>query len=239
MSNTVQKILFFSTLTVLIILSGCNEKSTKSKNSAPVINSVLVNPNTVGVGGTVTITVDAQDPDEGDQLNYTYIPSNGAINGSGSIVQWIAPQQAGAYSVTVTVKDQDGAEDTGIGNLTVTAVQVVTQVTGSAYFPAGVNGNLYNAKVSLYTSLQNWINYSHIKFVSAVGEGANVTFTIPDVNPGNYYLDVWKDNDNSGAWSTGDFVGWYGSGGLAAPSLTEFQIAEGQTVVINVSMFII
>ncbi len=59
------------------------------------------------------------------------------------------------------------------------------------------------------------------------------------MNPGNYYLDVWKDNDNDNVWSVGDFVGWYGSGALSAPALTEFQITEGQTVTINVSMIVI
>ena len=65
------------------------------------------------------------------------------------------------------------------------------------------------------------------------GSGANVSYTIPNVNPGNYYLDIWKDNDNNGFWSIGDFVGWYGSGAWSAPTLTEFQISEGQTVNID------
>lgn len=115
----------------------------------------------------------------------------------------------------------------------------VTQVTGTANFPAGTSGDLSNAKVSLYTTLDNWNWNQPIKFGAVTGAGASVTFTLTNVNPGNYYLDVWKDIDNSATWSSGDYVGWYGSGGLGSPMLTEFQIAEGETFTVTVQMYII
>ena len=118
-------------------------------------------------------------------------------------------------------------------------LQAVIQITGTAKFPAGTSGDLSNSKVSLYTSWDNWLNNQPIKFGAVTGSGASVNFTLTDVNPGNYYLDVWKDIDNSGGWSLTDYVGWYGSGGLGALSLTEFQIAEGQTFSCTVDMYII
>jgi len=117
--------------------------------------------------------------------------------------------------------------------------KTTTTIKGTAYFPAGVNGDLSNAKISIYTSLDNWNFNQPIKYASAVGAGANVTFLMTDVLPGNYYLDVWKDLDNTATWTVGDFVGWYGSGGLGSPALTEFQITDGQTLDFNVQMFII
>ena len=105
--------------------------------------------------------------------------------------------------------------------------------------PAGTSGDLSNSKVSLYTSWENWNANVPIMFGFVNGSGPSVTFELNDVTPGNYYLDVWKDNDNNAAWSAGDFVGWYGSGSLAAPVLTEFQIAEGQTININVNMIVL
>jgi uncharacterized protein (DUF2141 family) len=114
-----------------------------------------------------------------------------------------------------------------------------TKITGTAFFPAGVSGDLSNVKVSIYTSLDNWNFNQPIKFTSAVGAGASVTFSMTDVLPGNYYLDVWKDIDNSATWTFGDFVGWYGSGGLGSPALTEFQITDGQTMDFSVQMYII
>jgi hypothetical protein len=53
--------------------------------------------------------------------------------------------------------------------------------------------------------------------------------------PGNYILDVWKDVDNNGKWSYGDYVGWYGSGSLANPSFGPIQINNGQTIVCDVT----
>lgn len=202
-------------------------------NNNPVINSVQVNPGSVNPGGSVSISVDASDAD-GDQLSYAYQVTGGAVSGNGSSVSWTAPSQAGAYSVTVTVTDGKGGQSIGNGALTVN--QMLTQITGTASFQAGTSGDLQNAKVSIYTSYDNWNNNNPLLFVAATGSGSNVNFAITDVPPGIYYLDVWKDNDNSSSWSVGDFVGWYGAGGLGAPSLTEISITEGETKEVSISM---
>lgn len=237
MSTTFQRILTFSIVITLLLVVGC-KKTTEPENNAPVISAVTVNPPSVNVNDTATVTVTATDED-GDALTYSYMPSGGSIIGNTASVIWTAPSTAGAYSVAVNVTDGQGGEASGSGSLTVIQPAVVTQITGTASFPAGVNGDLNNSMVALYTSIANWNVYSSIKFIAVSGSGASVSYTITGVNPGNYYLDVWKDNDNSGTWSVGDFVGWYGSGALAAPALTEFQISAGETKVINVNMIII
>lgn len=235
MSKTIKNLLIFSLIiSSLIITSGCKSDPVAPSNNPPVVNSVQVNPSTVAANGIATITVNATDPNS-DNLAYAYDPNGGSINGNGSSVSWNAPGTAGAYSVTVTVNDGNGGEDTGSGNLTVTAP--VTQVVGVAYFPAGTNADLRDAKVSLYTSIANWNANIPVKYGNVSGDGINVSFTLANVNPGNYYLDVWKDIDNTATWTTDDLVGWYGSGGLGSINLTEFQIAQGQTVSLNIPMF--
>lgn len=219
-------------LSYLFVISSCNKEE---ENNNPTIASVTVTPSTVTANGVATVAVVASDADA-DALTYAYVATGGAISGSGASATWTAPGQAGAYSVTVTVTDGKGGTASGNGALTVTAP--VTQVTGTASFPAGSSGDLSNSKVSLYTSYNNWLNNQPIKFGVVSGSGATVTFTLTDVNPGNYYLDVWKDNDNDGYWSNGDYVGWYGSGGLGSPDLTEFQISEGETFNCSVDMFV-
>lgn len=119
------------------------------------------------------------------------------------------------------------------------ATPTVTTVHGTAGFPAGVSGDLSNAKVSLYTGLTEWANNNPVKFGSVIGSGANVTFSLTGILPGNYYLDIWKDINNSGGWDSGDFVGWYGTGSYASPSLTQFQISDGGTFSANITMYII
>jgi hypothetical protein len=236
MNTTFQKILSFSIIITLLLVAGC-KKTTESTNAVPVISAVTVNPPSVPANGFATVNVTATDADN-DALTYTYAPNGGAISGSGAAVNWTAPGTAGAYSVAITVSDGNGGEATGSGNLTVTAA--VTQITGTAHFLAGVNGDLNNSKVSIYTSLDNWNINSPIKFGAVSGSGASASFTLTGVNPGNYWLDIWKDNDNDGVWATsGDYVGWYGTGGLSNFALSEFQIANGQTVVLDIPMYIV
>ncbi len=221
-------------LSMLVMVNGsCNKED---ENKAPTISSVVVNPTTVNANGITTVTVTATDPD-GDALTYTYIVSGGSIVGNGATATWTAPATEGANSVTVTVSDGNGGQASANASLTVLAP--VTQITGTASFPAGTSGDLSNSKVSIYTSYDNWNANQPIKFAAVTGSGASVSFTLTNVNPGNYYLDVWKDADNDGMWSVGDYVGWYGSGGLGSPALTEFQISEGQTFTTSIQMYII
>lgn len=219
--------------TLLIFVSSCKKDES---NNNPVITSVTVSSPSVESGSVVTVTVVASDPD-GDALTYTYVVSGGAIQGNGATATWTAPSIAGSYSVTVTVTDGNGGSVSGNGSLTV--VEAPTQITGTAFFPAGTSGDLSNAKVSIYTSVENWEANTPVEFGSVVGAGASVTFTLGSLNPGNYYLDVWKDNDNNASWSTGDFVGWHGSGGLGSEDLTEIQLAKGETKNIDIKMYII
>jgi hypothetical protein len=206
------------------------------KNQQPVLVSVVVNPTAVDPGQTATVTVTATDPDS-DPLTYAYTPNGGAISGTGPMVQWIAPSTAGAYSVAVTVSDGQGGVAQGSASLQVNEVVTFTGVSGTAGFLAGTAGDLSNAKVSLYTSLDNWNNNSPIKYGAVTGSGASVTFKL-SANPGNYYLDIWKDNDNNGFWSPGDFIGWYGSGGLGSPALTEIQLENEQNFQCSITMYI-
>ncbi len=213
--------------------SSCKKDAT---NKSPTITSVVVTPGSVNASGIVNIVVTASDP-ENDPLTYGYTVTGGSVSGTGANVSWTAPSTAGAHSVTVTVSDGKGGQAVGNGALTV--LPPVTQITGTAKFPAGTSGDLSNAKVSIYTSYDNWVANQPIKFGSVTGGGASVSFTLTNVIAGNYYLDVWKDIDNSGGWSLTDYVGWYGSGGLGSPSLTEFQIADGQTFNCSVDMYIL
>jgi hypothetical protein len=222
-------------LIIAVVSTGCKKDES---NSSPVITSVVVNPASVAPNGVANVTVTATDVD-GDALTYAYIPNGGAINGTGPSVSWTAPAQGGSYSVSVTVSDGNGGTAVGSGSLTVSQASNNGTINGTARFPAGVSGDLSNAKVSIYTTLDNWNWNQPIKFAGAVGSGATVTFSMTEVLPGNYYLDVWKDIDNSATWTSGDFVGWYGSGGLGSPFLTEFQITAGQTVNFTIDMYII
>lgn len=227
---------FVTLLLVVLFITSTVSCKKEAKNGNPTISGVIVNPPTVAANGIVTVSVTATDPDN-DPLTYGYTVTGGAISGNGNLVNWTAPAAAGAHSVTVTVLDGNGGQ--AIGNGALTVLEPATQITGIAKFPAGTSGDLSNSKVSIYTSYENWYYNQPIKFGAVTGAGASVSFVLADVNPGNYYLDVWKDIDNSGTWTVGDYIGWYGSGGLGSPSLTEFQISKGETFSCSVNMYII
>ncbi len=106
---------------------------------------------------------------------------------------------------------------------------VVTKITGTATLQAGTAGNLGNAQVAIYMSITDWDSYNPVALANVSGSGAKITFVFSDVVPGNYYLDVWLDADNSGDWTAGDLIGWYGSGAKNSPSLSPFMVAEGKT----------
>jgi hypothetical protein len=58
-----------------------------------------------------TITCSTDDPD-GDDLVYTWDAGDGTISGTGAVVTWIGPIEAGTYEVSVTVDDGKGKSDT-------------------------------------------------------------------------------------------------------------------------------
>ena len=217
----------------VLLLMGCGDDSTDSKNSAPTITSVTASPTTVGPSGMSTITVTASDPD-GDALTYTYAATGGTVSGTSAVVTWSLPATAGAYSVMVTVSDGSLTATSQVG-VTVTAPQ--TQVTGTLTLVPGDPGDVRNTQVGLYATIADWANYAPFIFTAAQGSMASTgSFVIGPIPAGTYYIDAWRDNDTDTFWSPGDLVGWYGAGGLGSPTLTPFSIVDAQTKVINMTM---
>jgi uncharacterized protein (DUF2141 family) len=112
-------------------------------------------------------------------------------------------------------------------------------ISGTLSLQAGVSGDLNNTRVAIYTSYDDWLYDRVLLSTAASGSGATATYTISNVAPGNYYLDAWKDVDNSATWNTGDLFGVYGQTLWPQPQFTPFSVSAGQTFTANVTLIVL
>ncbi len=93
-----------------LIIWGCgNNKGSDanndlSSNQPPEIVSFMADPDTLGIGGSTSIVVNAVDP-ESDLLFYGWRASGGSITGNGPTATWTAPDGIGLYLISVFVED--------------------------------------------------------------------------------------------------------------------------------------
>jgi hypothetical protein len=220
-------ILTFSFISVCMLLflsvfiSSCKE----DVQNIPVIENFISDPDTVEAGGIALLITTAEDAD-GEDLVYSYQVNAGTISGYGDSVYWLAPLTGGQYRAIVRVTDP-------AGNQSVDSVRIYvidsgkSPITGTASFPEGINFDLSDAKVRLFTSLAQRALGVCADSAEVFGFGSIVSFKLPAIEPGTYYLDVWKDMDNSITLSSGDFLGWYGSGGFTSPDLKPIIVQQG------------
>jgi hypothetical protein len=99
---------FFAVLIICCAI-GCNNTKnpvSSSNNSAPIIQAVIFMPDTIKLGESCMIEVNAVDPDS-EKLSYEW-ETVGNISGKGSIV-WFTPNACcGSPSVIITVRDGNG-----------------------------------------------------------------------------------------------------------------------------------
>jgi hypothetical protein len=81
-------------------------------NSPPTITSLVASATWPSPSSSVQVTCTASDSDN-DEISYDWAASGGDISGTGAVVNWTAPQEAGTYNITVVVRDGYGGEDTG------------------------------------------------------------------------------------------------------------------------------
>jgi hypothetical protein len=99
------------------VTDGRGEQVTKQiaiavrANEPPVIISLAADADWTTPSGTIQVTCTASDPD-GDELTYQWTAAAGDISGTGTVVNWTAPQEVGVYNITVVVRDSHDSEDT-------------------------------------------------------------------------------------------------------------------------------
>ena len=107
------KIIAYFLFILVVLLSGnsCEELG-KLTNRDPVIKKISAEPDTIAVGGTVFLTVEASDPDN-DEFTVQWASSAGYFtSSSGATVQWVALVREGIFTIEVTVTDVNKGEAT-------------------------------------------------------------------------------------------------------------------------------
>jgi len=117
---------------------------------------------------------------------------------------------------------------TTVATTIATTIPTTATATGTGSLPAGVAGAIGNTRVALYTDLNNWGLDITFAFDACDASGA---YEMAGLVPGNYFMDAWKDNDNSGfGWNSGDYVWVFGSGSYPAYTLTEKAFTLGSNI---------
>ena len=129
-----KNVLFFIAIILISIFNACSDNPTGNEdiNHPPQITSLVSNPDTIETGATSALTCNANDSD-GDNLTFVWDTGSGAINGSGSSVNWVSPNTAGAYYVRCKVVDGNGGEDMDSIKIVVTASWKITSFPGDLY----------------------------------------------------------------------------------------------------------
>ena len=166
-------------------------------NTGPVISSLSADPSSIAPNGTSTIICEATDAD-GDNLNYNWSATGGSISGSGSTVTYIAPSTDGTYTITCTVNDGNGGEDSGTVNVTVSS--------GGTGTVTDIDGNVYQ---TIIIGTQEWmmenLKVTHYRDGTAIPTGhSNSDWS--NLTTGAYA--VYDDNE-SNATTYGYLYNWY------------------------------
>ena len=91
-------------LCIVLVSSFCLSCSQEAANTSPIIDRLIV-PSEVLVGVKTEFHVIARDSD-GDSLSYTWSISQGqTVESSSRTATWVAPDQSGAFIVSVFVSD--------------------------------------------------------------------------------------------------------------------------------------
>jgi hypothetical protein len=103
------RLMVFALSLPLIIWSCGNDRgghanNDLSSNQPPEIVSLMADPDTLGIGGSTSIVVNAVDP-ESDLLFYGWRASGGSITGNGPTATWTAPDGIGLYLISAFVED--------------------------------------------------------------------------------------------------------------------------------------
>ena len=158
----------------ILLITSCAPAS-----EPPVISSLTADKELVNPSGSCLVSCVASDPD-GDELSYTWSASSGNISGEGAVVTWIAPEEVGAYAITVKVTDSRRGQATAQLTLDV-AVNHPPVIESLTADPPAVN----RGRTSTIECVASDPDDDELSYLWSAeegdisGQGATITWTAP------------------------------------------------------------
>ena len=202
-----------------LVVNSFTDDSGGGDNNSPVISSLDANQDSVEINHNADITCNANDQD-GDTLTFDWAV-NGEIEiaeGEPSSLTWNAPNTAGTYTITCTVSDGRGGEDSESVSITVNEpsnddnndngndnigeVNYRIEITTGTRVAAGTDANVY---ITLYD--RDGLDSGEILLdnpgVNDFEIGDTNTFLVTAINIEDLdYIIIRHDN-------SGNYSGWY------------------------------
>lgn len=195
-------------LLTIIICSACGPSEepapapptptpTPSANQPPQISSLTPAQTQAYPSDMIEIQCNASDPD-GDTISYEWSTTGGKFTGTGPTVSWVASEQYGDYTITVTVKDSKS----GItqASVTMSVVQNMDPVISSLVAdPVTIPPQGKSTITCVATDPDgDVLNYDwKASDGSITGSGSTVTWIAPD-REGEFTITVIVDDGKGG-----------------------------------------
>jgi len=160
----------------LLLFSINFEAKGAKKNHSPVIKTIYVSKEAIGLGESVKIVVEADDLDK-DQLHYQWLVEDGRIFGEGEQITYFPPNVGGSYKITVIVTDNQGGEVSTSRLITVRNLELSLEVEKTIIHPG--------EKIEVTADTGNFKGELSYEWAtgddgSIEGEGEQITYTAPD-----------------------------------------------------------
>jgi len=200
-------------------------------NVPPRLIEFTATPEEVTAGGTVAVSAFAVDDDE-EPVSYQLSADDGTVSGSGRQWQWTAPDIEGSCTLTMTVTDRAGEQDSETIEVSVSAPDaagnsppIISSFTSSVdrLRPAG----RCTLDVTVSDLDGDDLSYTYDADDGRIeGSGGSVTFVAPDYE-GRVEIRVVVSDGRGGSDSSDLYMMVYEGTALAPPRLLEVSLSHG------------
>jgi len=184
-SRDIAGVLFALALVFVLVAAPA---ATVTIPAVPVIDMVMASRSTVFATQSTDIFCAAHQ-DDGSHLSYTWSSSSGMLVPDGDSAVWIAPEEAGTYTIGVEVRDEAGSIAYESMNVIAVQNQAPTISSVTAQPSMLLPGETATVTCIATDAEGHVIRYDWLSSMGTIaGGGASITWTAPDAAGTHYVL---------------------------------------------------